>query len=348
MKILQLVGSPVSNFYEKLSRLYAKDAIEALGQNDRYEFLIAYVTKEGWRFPVSLAQADIDRAAILSLASAIARLEQERVDVALPQMFCLPGMTVYRSLLEVLQIPYIGNTGSLMALAADKAKTKAIVSSVGVQVPRGEILCKHQQPSLSPPVVVKPVDADNSIGVSLVRQESEYSKALAVAWRESDRVLVEEFIPGREVRCGVLDLGDGLICLPLEEYPIDPDYPIRTVESKIRATETGELYLTAKDPSKAWIVHPQDDCMTLKVWEVAKLCHRALGCRHYSLFDLRINPGGEIYFLEAGLYCSFSPKSVIVTMARSAGIDLGDLFAKMLTTARRGYASNSPGMSGGS
>ncbi|MFN3361175.1 MAG: D-alanine--D-alanine ligase [Pseudanabaenaceae cyanobacterium] len=328
MKILQLVGSPSSSFYAQLSRLYAQDSIAAL--SDRYEFLIAYVTKEGWRFPASLQPEDIDRAELLSLPAALTVLANEKPTVALPQMFCLPGMTIYRSLLDVLQIPYIGNPGSLMALTADKAKTKVIVASGGVPVPRGEILHKGEEPTLTPPVVVKPVDADNSLGVSFVRQAAEYGEALALARQESDRVLVEEFIPGREVRCGILDLGKELICLPLEEYPINPAYPIRTVESKIKATETGELYLTAKDPTKAWIIPPASDPITPKVWALAKLCHRALGCRHYSLFDFRITPPGAVYFLEAGLYCSFSPKSVIVTMARSAGITLEDLLDKML------------------
>jgi D-alanine-D-alanine ligase len=58
---------------------------------------------------------------------------------------------------------------------------------------------------------------------------------------------------------------------------------------------------------------------------VAKKCHQALGCRHYSLFDFRIDPKGQPWFLEAGLYCSFAPKSVIPCMAKAAGIPLNEL-----------------------
>jgi len=53
----------------------------------------------------------------------------------------------------------------------------------------------------------------------------------------------------------------------------------------------------------------------------------ALRCRHYSLFDFRIDPSGQPWFLEAGLYCSFARKSVISVMAKAAGIPLDDLFA---------------------
>lgn len=328
MRILQLVGSPGGGFYEKLSRLYAQDSIEALSRH--YEFVIAYVSARGWQFPSSLDQIDIDRAEVLSLPGAIARLEKLKPDCALPQMFCIPGMTIYRSLLELLNIPFIGNRSDLMALTADKAKTKAIVATAGVKVPPGEVLNRGERPSLDLPFVIKPINADNSIGASLVQQESDYEPALELAFRYSEKVLVEEFIPGREVRCGILDLNGQLIFLPLEEYPLDDRYPIRTVESKIKTTSAGELYLTAKEPTKAWIIEPGHDEITPRVWQAAQKCHQTIGCRHYSLWDFRATPLGEPYLLEASLYCSFSPKSVIVTMAKSLGMGLDSLFESMV------------------
>lgn len=65
----------------------------------------------------------------------------------------------------------------------------------------------------------------------------------------------------------------------------------------------------------------------------ARRCHRALRCRDYSLFDFRIDPAGQPWFLEAGLYCSFAEKSVISTMARAAGIGLPELFRAAVTQA---------------
>ena len=56
------------------------------------------------------------------------------------------------------------------------------------------------------------------------------------------------------------------------------------------------------------------------------MCHDALGCRHYSLFDFRIDPTGQPWFLEAGLYCSFARSSVIATMARGVGTEVDELF----------------------
>lgn len=65
----------------------------------------------------------------------------------------------------------------------------------------------------------------------------------------------------------------------------------------------------------------------------AKLAHEALGCRHYSLFDFRIDPAGRPWLLEAGLYCSFARSSVIATMAAAAGIGVPELFATAVDQA---------------
>lgn len=81
----------------------------------------------------------------------------------------------------------------------------------------------------------------------------------------------------------------------------------------------------AKDSPRSWIVDPADP-VTARVWDLARICHAALGCRHYSLVDFRIDPAGQPWFLEAGPYCSFAEQSVIAVMARAAGIGVGALF----------------------
>jgi D-alanine-D-alanine ligase len=215
-----------------------------------------------------------------------------------------------------------------MALGADKVKAKAVVAAAGVRVPAGEVLRRGQQPTMAPPVVVKPSAGDNSFGVTLVRERSEYAAALDSAFEHGDEVLVEAFVElGREVRCGVLERDGELVCLPLEEYNVNPvSKPIRSYDDKISRGSGGDLRLVAKEGTKAWVVDPGDP-ITEVIWEAARRCHQALGCRHYSLFDFRVDPGGQPFFLEAGLYCSFAEQSVISVMAKAAGIPLRDLFA---------------------
>jgi D-alanine-D-alanine ligase len=315
LRILHLVGSAQNDFYCNLSRLYAQDCLTGIADQLLYDFEIAYITPDLlWRFPPSLSSEDIAITKPMSLFKAIEFLTARNIDLVLPQMFCIPGM-----------IPYIGNTPDIMAITAHKARAKAIVAAAGVKVPRGEILRSGDIPTIKPPAVVKPASSDNSLGVTLVKDATEYETALKIAFEYAEEVIVEEYIElGREVRCGIIVKDGELVGLPLEEYLVNSHKPIRNYADKLQQGDDGNLYLTAKDNIKAWIVNTHDP-ITQKVQEMAKKCHQDLGCRHYSLFDFRIDPNGEPWFLEAGLYCSFAPKSVISSMAKAAGIPLNEL-----------------------
>ncbi len=332
MRILQLVGSPTSDFFCDLSELYARGSIDALWDPVAYDFAIAHLSPDGtWRFPEALSAEALRRAPALTLAEAIGTIVERRIDVAIPQMFCERGMTDVRALLELLEIPYLGNRPLQMALAADKAKAKAIVASAGVRVARSEFARVGEATGLAFPVVVKPNTSDNSDGVSLVTSPAHYADAVRAALTFSDAVLVEEYVPlGREVRCGTVERRGEIICLPLEEYYVDPHTrPIRRAVDKLKRNERNALTLAAKTRSESWIV-PADDPIVPAVWEAAMRCHAALGCRQYGLFDFRIDPEGRPYFLEAGLYCSFSPQSVVVTMMEAAGTPLRRFFAEAI------------------
>jgi D-alanine-D-alanine ligase len=328
LRILHLTGSPTSAFFADLSRLYAQDCLGATADPARYEFYVADVgPDQQWRFPTDLSATALAAAPPMRLAEAVRHLVALDIDVAIPQMFCLPGMTTYRALLDLLGIPYVGNTPDVMALGAHKARAKAVVAAAGVRVPAGEVLRAGQRPSMATPAVVKPVDADNSVGVSLVRDPAGYPAALQKALAPSGAALVETYIElGREVRCGILEREGELVCLPLEEYAVDPvRTPVRGQADKISRGDTGDLNLVAKVATRAWIVG-RSDPLTEVVWDTARRCHVALGCRHYSLFDFRIDPEGGPWFLEAGLYCSFAEKSVIAVMAKAASLSVRELF----------------------
>ncbi|GGF98501.1 hypothetical protein GCM10007304_10660 [Rhodococcoides trifolii] len=321
LSVLVLAGSAVDDFHADLSRVYASGFVDAVAGAYRIE--IAFVSPDGsWRFADSFAA--VAAAQPLSLSDAIAHLTSADIDVMVPQMFCLPGMTTYRSLFDLLGIPYVGNRPDLMAATADKNTARAIVAAAGVPVPSGVVVPAVGHVDVPLPVVVKPVDSDNSMGVTLVRDPAELDAAVADALTYSDAALVESYIPlGREVRCGVIVRDGELVCLPLEEYAVDE---IRRRGDKLNRTDDGDLYLVAKEATKAWIV-AVDDPVTEKVWEAARLAHTALGARHYSLFDFRIDPDGNPWFIEAGLYCSYAPTSVVAVMASAAGIPVDRLFA---------------------
>lgn len=327
--ILHLAGSPTSPFWAELSLTYARGALDALGPS--YRFINVYVTADGaWRFPDDLSDHAIEAAECLDMREALDRIARLDPSSCLPQMFCPTGMTRYRALVEALGIPLIGNAAEVMAICADKAWTRAIAASANVQVADAACVYEGEGVPLEPPFVVKPAIADNSEGIALVRDWSEIQPAMRAAFDVCEKVVVEQFIPpGREVRCGVVEIGGRAVPLPLEEYFVTERKPVRLPGDKIAAQHDGSLALMAKTQDAAWIV-PETDAITKRVQCAALKAHKALGCRHYSLFDFRTAPDGTVYFLEAGPYCSFAPDSVLVTMMRAAGTDLPDFFAQTL------------------
>jgi D-alanine-D-alanine ligase len=337
LRLLHLVGSAVDDFRADLSRLYAEGCLNSLRRSTDHVMHLAYISPDGsWRFPPELTLRAIAQAPAMTLAQAISQIRGLEVDAMVPQMFCVPGMTTYRALFEEIGIPYLGNSAEVMAVGVDKHQARSAVAAAGVAVPEAQVLRPGERPTLPFPVVVKPLDTDNSVAVSLVRHPDEYDAAAARALAYSRAVLVETYVElGREVRCGIIVRDGELVCLPLEEYAMDPaSKPIRTREDKLARSAGGDLYLVAKDRSRAWIV-ADDQILTQRVWAAARRCHLALGCRHYSLFDFRIDPDGQPWFLEAGLYCSYSPGSVIAMMASAAGIGLRQLFEIGLSEMNR-------------
>jgi D-alanine-D-alanine ligase len=330
VRVLHVVGSPTDEASAELSRLYAGDCLLNTASPE-YVFSIAHVEPGGtWRFPVALSPAALADAEPLALPAAVEQIAALDPEVVVPQLFCVPGMTAYRALFDVLGVPYVGNPAAVMALGADKALARAVVAAAGVAVPAGEVVRPGAVPARTPPVVVKPVDADNSLGVTLVRDPAGYPAALDAAFAHSGAALVEDYVElGREVRCGVLERDGELVVLPLEEYAVDG---VRTPGDKLGRDGAGELRLMAKDAARAWIVDAADP-VTAAVGAAARACHVALGCRDYSLFDFRVDPAGRPWFLEAGLYCSFARQSVVSEMAAAAGIALPDLFAGALAAA---------------
>jgi D-alanine-D-alanine ligase len=332
LRVLHLVGSAYNEFYSDLSREYAQCClVDASSYESLYDFRIAFITPDSqWRFPRTLAQEEIAAAKTMSVSDAIQSIKEQKIDIVLPHMYCIPGMTHYRALFDLIKVPYIGNSPDVMAITAHKGKSKAIVAAAGVKVPHGELLRQGDTPTIPPPTIVKPASADNSLGVSVVRDMSAYDDALKKAFEHSNEVIVEAFIePGREVRCSLIVRDGQLVDLPLEEFLVkSQEKPIRTHYDKFPQPDTDGRFRgwTTSDIKQHWIVNI-DDPITQKVQQVAKKCHMALGCRHYSMFDFRIDPMGDVWFLEASLYCSFGYGSGIPHVAKAAGIPLDELFS---------------------
>merc|ERR1711879_477652 len=170
-------------------------------------------------------------------------------------------------------------------------------------------------------LVVKPCNEDNSRGITLVKKEEDVAAAMDYAFSFDPREVVDEYIAGREVRAACIEEEDGtLTVLPKIEYFLED---IRTSAHKLQTDKNGKLSSDAIKAAKkdgdrkcpadlSPVLHARIDASVQKA-------HRVLKCRHYSLFDIRIDANEQPYILEAALFCSFSPLSVIPAMAQHAG-----------------------------
>lgn len=325
--VLHLIGSTKDEYYYDLSVFYCRacDACPDLDR-ERYNFLYAIVGLDGmWCFPDSLQEDEaIAAAPRMPLPLALAHLETLQVDVMVPHMFCVEGMTRYRSLFDLLGIPFLGNHEYTVWPATDKAITKQLLAGAGVQCPRGDLLVKgevERPTTVGVPCVVKPCNEDNSRGITLVRNEQDLVAAIDYAFSFDPRVIVDEYIAGREVRVACIEEADGsLTVLPKLEYYLED---IRTSAHKLGTDKSGKLSKTAVQDAKRdgdrkcpADLSPE---LNARIDDIIVAAHKAMKCRHYSLFDLRIDVDEQPYILEACFFCSFSPLSVIPSMAAQAG-----------------------------
>ena len=215
--------------------------------------------------------------------------------------------------LDLMGIPYTGSGCLGSAIAMDKDLTKQLVSAAGVRTPQWRVLHYTEAQisalggELKLPCVVKPVDSGSSIGVAIAHNREELEKAL----RENvglGRVIVEQYISGREIQVGVLKDK----ALPsIEIIPKEGFYDYR---NKYQAGAAVEICPAPVEPE----VERMLGATALKV-------HKLLALRTYSRTDFIVTGAGEIYFLEINTLPGMTPTSLVPQEAAAAGIDYNTL-----------------------
>jgi len=321
-RILHLAGSTKNDFYFDLGVTYCRQCYECPDlDREQFEYFFAIVhTDATWSFPETPDKMVISKSSRYSEKDAIKKILDLKIDGMVPHMFCMEGVTYYRSLFDNMGIPFVGNKERAILKAVDKGITKETLKNGGVQVPKGIILVqgKNEYPKekIIFPCIVKPCNEDNSFGLSLVKKEEDLRKAIEHAFHYSKRILIDQYIAGREIRVAVLEENDGsLTTLPKLEYFVDE---IRTTEKKY-AIKDGKL---TENPQADVKQEGDRQCpasltpeLERRIDEQAQKAHKVLKCTHYSLWDMRIDENDQPYILEACLFCSFSPLSVIPSIA---------------------------------
>ncbi len=221
--------------------------------------------------------------------------------------------------LDALGLPYQGSGVLGSALAMDKSLSKLLYQNSALPVPRSIEWRKGEPvPQLEFfPVVVKPVSQGSSVGMSLVSDQEALEEALFLAGRYEERVLIEEYLEGRELTVGVLDEE----ALPVVEIIPGEGHRFFDYEAKYTPGATEEI-CPARVPKEIFA----------KAQEYALRAHRALRLRHYSRTDF-IWAGEEVYVLETNTIPGMTETSLLPLAAKVAGYSFEDLVEKLLLLA---------------
>ena len=161
--------------------------------------------------------------------------------------------------------------------------------------------------------------------------------ALEIAFNLDSEVLIEAFIPGRELRIAVLELNNDFFVPSIIEYPVSEKHPIRRTEDKLEIDKKGIPNRQASTSQVRPYLSSQRRAVILleELTAQAITAHKSLNARHYSLFDFRVdNRNGQVVFLEAGLFWSFSEASMISTMIKNSENSLTDIIDRIWKSAK--------------
>ncbi|KPA10198.1 D-alanine-D-alanine ligase [Candidatus Magnetomorum sp. HK-1] len=229
-----------------------------------------------------------------------------------------------QGLLDLLGIPYQGSGVLASAVAMDKLISKKLYEKEGLTVPPYVLIdhndFQHAKDSvrhLGLPVILKPVKGGSSIGMDIVYSESELSVALENAFQYDRQVILESYIQGTEVTCGILGNND-LTPLPLIEIVPNQGYRFFDYEAKYKPGATQEIC-----PARI------DADLTQKSQECAIKAHQALGCWGCSRTDMIIN-NGDIYILETNTIPGMTPTSLLPQAAQASGLNFSQLLDRLI------------------
>lgn len=228
-----------------------------------------------------------------------------------------------QGLLEMLGIPYTHSGVLASAIAMDKPMTRHLFNEAGIPHPEGKIVPKataEKTHPMEPPYVLKPLNEGSSIGVRLVL-EKESIPGLGANWSFGEHVLVERYIPGREICVAVM--GETALGA-IEIQPKEGFYDYAAKYTAGRATHQLPAAIAVEAYEEAL--------------ELGLRAHRALGCRGVSRADLRYDDSegepGKFYVLEVNTQPGMTPLSLVPEIAAHAGLSFTELVTWMVEDAR--------------
>ena len=235
--------------------------------------------------------------------------------------------------LELMNIPYSGSDSSSCLLAMDKSIAKEIFLHSGLRVPKGFVFCQNEDildfsihnaaNYLGLPCVVKPCARGSTVGVTIIKDMQELSSAFEHAFKYENKVMLEEFIEGKELTVTVFG-NESPVSFPIIE--IIPKSGYYTYDNKYTPGATSYICPAHLDEKIA---------STIK--EEAIRAHISLGCKVYSRVDIILSKENVPYVLEVNTVPGMTETSLVPKAAESANISFPKFLSNVIELSYKKY-----------
>jgi len=322
VRIAVLMGGRSSE--HEISLASARSVLEALDP-ERYETVTVAIGRDGrWELGTGSANGSVAETLPVPTGKVPAALGE--VDVVFPILHGPFGEDgTVQGLLELAGVPYVGAGVLGSALAMDKDVFKSVMRDNGVPVTRNVTL-RTSDPVENPfdyPVFVKPARLGSSVGITKVRSEDELTPAVELAFRHDEKVLVEEFVPGVEVECGVLGNDKPIASLPGE-----------IVSHGFSGVDWYDYSAKYDEGGMDLLVPPRLEQTAIeRVQELAVRSFVAGECEGMARVDFFVREDGEVLVNELNTIPGFTATSVYAKLFEASGIPYPELVDRLVQLA---------------
>ena len=322
MRIALLAGGDSSE--REIALNSAHQISEALDR-EKYDVKVIDLHHRSWAYTENGQRYEMDKNDFSLTVEGV----RHEFDYALIIIHGTPGEDgKLQGYLDMMGIPYSSCSQVSSTITFDKVSTKRAVAQRGINVAKEIFLHKGEAydaeaivAELGLPLFVKPNASGSSFGVTRVTEKEQIAKAVELAFTESEEVLIEECITGREFGCGVLITKDEQLVLPITE--IVSKNAFFDYEAKYTAGMSDEI--TPAPISEEWAAMLAHDAVK---------AYKACRCRGIVRIDFIVTEEGKAYLIEVNSIPGMSSGSIVPKQVRTAGISLGELYDKVIADTK--------------
>lgn len=302
----------------------------------KFELVLIGISTSGTWHLVREVSKEIEKGELLSVSLTPGQFfltsdtgRKVRADVVFPVLHGTDGEDgSIQGLIKALDVPMVG-TGVLgSAMSMSKLVTKRLLSEAGIPVAdflyfffseKQQITFEAVHAKLGLPFMVKSASLGSSVGVSKVKSEADFAKAIEEGFRYDDCILIEKFIKGREVECAVMGNYPPQASLP-GEIVISKEYEFYTFDAKYVDDKAVSIEVPAK----------LDSVAVEKIRQLSLKTYQSLACEDFARVDLFLTETGDVYVNEINTIPGFTNSSMFPMMWRERGVSFTDLITKLI------------------